>query len=239
MIQEDFPLIQDGSSGLHGELSLNQDILSLKHSPYIKVTDLLSSRYLLGSSPDNIEAGDYPAEPKVAVALRTPIESTVSDRSNVEQELMAVVTLGQDIALGIVKGKDNTGEEVSYISLFNNNKADNGGRAWIIDVLREGSPLTIGRAVIEGVVGQKGIAPAVSREQCTIELIKNGILTVTDRGSLNGTSVLTNSSQEQITGGVFPKVGIWSAPSPDIESLIKEKASQTKASELGKFAVSQ
>lgn len=229
MTHEQLPSTQNTDQGLQSEISLSNEIGWLRHNPAIGCEDLFSS--------NKMENDKYPDKPGVRVALHTPIESAISSRSDVEQELMAVVALGQNVALGVVKGKDSAGEEVSYVSLLNSNRSDNGGRARIIDVLRDGSPLTIGRDRIEQVVGREGSAPGVSGRHCTIEL-KDGILTVVDETSTNGTSLFTNTTKQETRA--FPDVYNWSQPSPETKQLIegeKEAKRLSRASKLGRFIV--
>ena len=230
MTQEQFlPTQNNTDQGLQNEISLAQEVAFLRKNPALDCEDLFSS--------NKMQSSEHPERSGVRVALHTPIESAVSGRSDVEQELMAVVALGEDVALGVIKGKDATGKEVSYVSIMNNNSSDNGGRARIIDVLRDDSPLTIGRGRIEQVVGRQGAAPGVSRKHCTIEL-KEGILTIVDEASTNGTSVFTNATKQETRA--FPDVYNWSQPSLETQQLIasEEEAKRlSRASQLGRFIV--
>lgn len=214
---------------LQGEISLGAEIDKLRQNPTIGVEDLFSS--------NKMQSGEYPDKPGVRVALGSPIETAVSDKSDVEQDLMAVVALGKEVALGVVKGKDQAGDEASYLSLLSGNPFGNEGRARFIDVLSEGAPVTIGRSRVEQVVGRQGAVPGVSGTHCTIEL-KDGVLTVIDETSTNGTSVFRNSTSDRTRQ--FGTIEAWSQPSGETKKLIeadKEAKRLAKVSQLGRFTV--
>jgi len=227
MKQEKLPTQQNNEQGLQGEI-------------YSSFKEIGMLEFNLGINHVNLskkEGDQYPHRQGVRVSLDTPIEASINKKSHVEQELMAVIALGQDVALGIVKGKDSNGQEINYVSLLQNrfNSDHNGARAKIINVLRDGSPLTIGREKIQQV--GEGSAPEVSRTHCTI-VLKDGILTVIDEASTNGTSVFTNATNQEINP--FSNPYLWSWHSQEIENLI-EREKQTKqllmASTLGKFVL--
>lgn len=199
---------QDNS--LSGEIMVTPELEMLRHNPVIDSSELFSAR--------KMNSSEYPEGPNVKINLSTPIESAVSSRSDVEQDLMAVISLGESVALGVVKGKDSAGKEVSYVSLLNNDPEDNGGRARLIGVLSGDTPISIGRQKIEQLVGRKGCAPGVSGEHCTIDL-KNGILSVQDEASLNGTTVFTNATKNTTVG--LPNVRMWSQPSSETKQLLR------------------
>lgn len=227
-VQDVGPYLQRNVGPYHqGEISLGREIDFLRRNPAIACEDLFSS--------NKMQSSEYPDKPGVRVALGTPIETAVSDRSDVEQDLMAVVALGKDVALGIVRGKDESGNETNYISLLNNEPSDNEGRARFIDVLENDTPLTIGRDRIGQVYGREGAASGVSGKHCTIEL-RNGILTVVDETSTNGTSIFTNSTNDSLRQ--FNRVHTWSQPSAETKKLIeadKEAKRLSKGSQLGRF----
>lgn len=215
---------------IQGEVSLGRQLDMLRRNPAIGCEDLFSS--------NKMQSGEYPDKPGVRVPLDVPIETAVSDRSDVVQDLMAVVSLGKDVALGVVKGKDESGGEASYLSLLSDdNPFGNEGRARFIDVLAEGTPVTIGRSRIEQVVGLEGAAPGVSGTHCTIEL-RDGVLTVVDETSTNGTSVFRNSTNDRTRQ--FSTIQAWCQPSGETKKLIeadKEAERLSKVSQLGRFTV--
>ncbi len=217
-----------------GEVSLDWEINELRQNPAVGCEDLFSARNF---SARKMESSEYPEKPGVRLALETPIETAVSGRSDVEQDLMAVVTLGKHVALGIVRGKDESGNEATYLSLLNNNPQDNEGRAKLIDVLRDDAPVAITRGRLEQVAGRDGAVPGVSGQHCTIEL-RDGVLTVVDEGSLNGTSVFTNSTKNRTRQ--FGSPYTWSQPSLETKQLIEgeqEAKRLSKISKLGRFTV--
>lgn len=195
------PQVQNIDPYLQGEVSLEGEIAMLRQNPAIGSEDLFSS--------NKMQSSEYPDKPGVRVALGTPIETAVSGRSDVRQDLMAVVALGKGVALGVVRGKDQSGSEVSYLSLLNNNPSENEGRARFIDVLAAGTPVTLGRGKLEQVAGREGAVPGVSRTHCTIEL-RDGVLTVVDETSTNGTTLFTNSTNNRARQ--FNSIQTWSQP---------------------------
>jgi len=212
-----------------GEISLAQEITDLKQNSAIDCEDLFSS--------NKMRSQEYPDRPGVGVELHTPIETAVNINSDVQQDLMAVVALGKDVALGIVRGRDTSGEEVNYISLLNNSRSDNNGRARFVDTLKPGTPIVISRSGIAQVVGRDGSTPSVSGKHCSIEL-KGGVLTVVDETSTNGTSVFTNATRERTHQ--FAEIQIWSQPSTETKKLIeseKESKRLLTTSKLGRFAL--
>ncbi len=214
---------------LQGDISLGAEIAMLRQNPAIGCEDLFSSNKMQG--------GEYPDKPGVKVALGIPIETAVSGKSDVEQDLMAIVTLGKDVALGVVKGRDQSGSEVSYLSLLSNNPSENEGRARVVDVLAEGAPVTIGRGRLEQVIGREGAVPGVSGTHCTIEL-RDGVLTVVDETSTNGTSLFTNSTNGRVRQ--FNRIQTWSQPSGETKKLIeaeKEAKRLSRVAQLGRFTV--
>lgn len=217
--------------GHQQEISLQREIESLRLNPAIACEDLYSS--------NKMQSGEYPDRPGVRVALETPIETAVTAHTDVEQDLMAVIALGQDVALGVVKGRDASGEEVNYVSLLNNELSDNSGRARFVDTLKPGSPLTIGRVQVEQVAGRQDVSPGVSGTHCTIEL-EDGVLTVVDETSTNGTSVFTNKTHDRAKQ--FAGIQTWSQPSVETKKLIesqKEVERLLKVQKLGRFTVEQ
>jgi hypothetical protein len=217
---------QNQDPSLQGEISLDRDIYRLRQNPAVGCEDLFSS--------NKMKSNEYPDKPGVRVALHTPIETAGSSRSDVEQDLMAVIALGQDVALGVVRGKDTSDEEISYISLLINNPSDNKDRARLIYVLKNDTPITIGRhSFDEQVAGRAG----VSRRHCTIEL-EDGILTVVDETSTNGTSVFTNITQHRTRQ--FDSIHTWAQPSTETKQLIeseREAKRLSRALHLGRFIV--
>lgn len=214
---------------LQGRIDLSWEINKLRQDPDIGCEDLFSS--------NKMESNKYPDKPGVRVAPETPIETAVSERSDIKQSLMAVIALGQNIALGVVRGRNESGNEANYVSLLNNSASDNEGRARIIDILKEGTPVTITRGGVEQVVGHEGAARGVSSRHCTIEL-KDGILTVIDETSTNGTSVFTNITQDQARH--YVGIEVWSQPSVETEKLINDRLQAEKllkASHLGRFTI--
>jgi hypothetical protein len=223
------PTTQNIDPNLQGEISLEGDIAMLRQNPALGSEDLFSS--------NKMQSSEYPDKPGVRVALGTPIETAVSDRSDVQQDLMAVVALGKGIALGVVRGKDQSGSEVSYLSLLNNNPSENEGRARFVDVLAEGTPITIGRDKLEQTVGREGTVPGVSGTHCTVELL-DGVLTVVDETSTNGTTLFTNSTNDRVRQ--FNGIQTWSQPSGETKKLIEteqEAERLSKVSKLGRFTV--
>lgn len=196
--------------GATGEISFASGINALRRSPSIKFRDLYSS--------NKMQSREYPDRPSEDFPLGTPIETAVSDRSNVVQDLMAVVAAGKDVAIGVVKGKDTSGGEVNYLSLMSSNPSGSEGRAKFIDILAEGVPVTIGRAELEQVVGREESVPGVSGTHCTIEL-KDGVLTVIDENSTNGTSVFTNKTESRARQ--FGSIKEWCQPSEETAKLIE------------------
>lgn len=223
------PQAQNIDPNLQGEISLEGEIALLRQNPAIGSEDLFSS--------NKMQSSEYPDKPGVRVALGTPIETAVSGRSDVNQDLMAVVALGKGVALGVVKGRDQSGSEVSYLSLLNNDPSENEGRARFIDVLAEGAPVTLGRDKLEQIAGREGAVPGVSGTHCTIEL-RDGVLTVVDETSTNGTSLFTNSTNNRTRQ--FKDIHTWSQPSGETKKLIeaeKEAERLSKVSQLGRFTV--
>jgi len=225
------PSLQQGfdPTQLQGEISLGREIALLRRNPAIDSEDLFSS--------NKMQSGEHPDKPGIRIALDTPIETAVSGRSDVEQDLMAVLALGKDIAIGVVRGKNQSGGEVNYLSLFSDNPRGKEGRASFIDVLSEGTPVTIGRGKVEEVAGREGASPGVSGTHCTIEL-KDGILTVVDETSTNGTSVFSNTTADRTRQ--FGSIEMWSQPSQETEELIESEEAakqQSRVSQLGRFTV--
>lgn len=222
-------LHQGVDPSLLGEISLEREIAMLRHDPSIGSEELFSS--------NKMQSAEYPDRPGVRIALETPIETAVSGRSDVKQDLMAVLALGKNIAIGVVRGQNQSGEEVNYLSLLSDDPSGSEGRAKLVDVLSEGTPVTIGRGKIEEIAGREGASPGVSGTHCTIEL-KDGILTVVDETSTNGTSVFSNSTTERQRQ--FGSIEQWSQPSQETGELIKaakETERQAKATQLGRFSV--
>ncbi len=225
--------------GLTDEISLKTEINYLSTRDNIGRDDLFSARM-----KDNPE---LPTRPGVRVELDTPIEIADSTRSDVLQNLMAVVSLGGDVAIGVVNARNQAGDEVNYLSLMSSTKAvssnnpdRHAARAKLIDVLEEGKPLTIGRSKLEQVLGSEGAGsspvPAVSTKHCTI-MLENGILTVIDEASLNGTSVFTNKSKFEHE--YFERIQSWCQQSTETEKLIeasKEAKRLSRIAQLGKFS---
>jgi hypothetical protein len=235
MKQEKLPTQQNNEQGLQDEVCLN---LKFKEAEKL-VFDRRINHVNLSNEGDQ-----YPQRQEVKVSLDTPIEASINEKSHVEQELMAVIAVGSDVALGIVKGKDIDGNEINYVSLLQSGFSSHDGdssRAKIIDVLRDGSPLTIGREKIKQVYeGYASDIRDVSRTHCTI-VLKDGILTVIDEASTNGTVVFTNATNQEV--GPFSNPYLWSCPSKGIKELIdlQEREKQIKqllmASTLGKFVL--
>lgn len=207
---------QAQANSLSGEIMVTPELEMLRHNPVIETTELYSAR--------KMNSSEYPEGPNVKINLSTPIESAVSSRSDVEQDLMAVISLGESVALGVVKGKDSTGKVISYVSLLNNDPVDNDGRARVVGILSDDKPLSIGRQRIEQLVGREGCAPDVSSEHCTIDL-KNDVLTVQDESSLNGTTVFTNATKSTTVS--LPNVRMWSQPSTETKKLISPDSDQS------------
>jgi len=200
---------------ISGEIMVTPEIEGLRLNPAIDSTELFSAR--------KMNSSEYPEGPNVKLNLDTPIESAVSSRSDVEQYLMAVISLGEKVALGVVKGKDSNGKEISYVSLINNDPNDNDGRARFVGILDGNTPLRIGRQKIEQLIGREGCAPGVSGEHCTLDL-KNGVLSVQDESSLNGTTVFTNATKNTTVG--LPDIRMWSQPSNETKKLISAETDQ-------------
>lgn len=210
------------------QYSLNRDIDNLRLSPDIKAEDLYSARKM-GSA-------EYPDRPGVRVSLDTPIETAESPTTDVKQDLMAVVALGKNTALGIVRGRDTQGGSIYYVSLMNNGYYDptgNDGRAIFVESLKPGVPTVITREMIERLVIEKEIAQAVSGTHCTLE-INDQILTVIDESSLNGTSVFTNMTDHK--SRQFRDIYQWSQKSGQTEELIKI-TQELKRRQLGRFTL--
>jgi len=223
------PQIRNVDPGLLGPISLEGEINMLRQNPALACEDLFSAK--------KMQDAEYPDMPGVRVELGTPIEVAVSGRSDVQQDLMAVIALGSHVALGVVKGKDQSGSEVSYLSLLNNDRTDNDGRARFVELLTEGSSISIGRERIEEIVGRENVVPGVSRTHCVIEL-KDGILTVIDQSSTNGTSVFTNKTEERTRQ--FNSIHVWTQPSADTKQLIERKTETeglSRSAQLGRFTV--
>lgn len=151
-----------------------------------------------------------------------PIESVVSDRARLLQELLAVIGLGDRVALGVIKGQntDGGGGSIYYLSLMENERVDRKDRARIMAVLVEGAPITITRTDIERLLGRNDVAPGVSGIHCTI-VMQNGVLLITDEGSTNGTSVMANRSTSN--AGFTTDFETWAPPSTEVKKFIPTK----------------
>ena len=214
------------------ELNLSREISELRDNPGIAYEDLFSS--------NKMQSSEYPDKQGIRVALDTPLEVAVSSRSDVEQDLMAVLALGEDVAVGIVRARDESGDEVKYLSLLNNNHSDNDGRARLVVELKPGTPVIIRRGMLEKLMGKEGVASGVSGTHCAVELDSSGILTVVDEKSTNGTTVFSNATKGHPSR--FRDVGIWSQSSVESKKLIdanREALRVSRASRIGRFVVDQ
>lgn len=211
--------------------TMQRELAALRWNPSIEAHELSSS-----NAPEN------PERQGVRIALGTPIETAVSPNTDVEQDLMAVLSLGRDVEVGIVRGRNKSGDEVFYTSLMNNGYHDptgGDGRAKRLETVRSSSPVTITREMIEALVNIPDFARGVSRTHCTIQ-IENGVLTVVDERSSNGTSVFTNATGKKQRQ--FGDISQWSQPSKETEGLIRDEVEAqrlARTSKLGKFTLSE
>ena len=188
--------------------SMQHELAAIRWNPSVEANEL---------KKENL---DHSERQGVRVPLATPIETAHSPNTSVEQDLMAVVSLGENVAIGVVRGRETDGNQVYYASLMNNGRYPTGNddRAKLLEVVRPGIPVTITREMIEQLTDIKEIARGVSRTHCTIE-ISDGVLAVVDEASSNGTTVFTNISEKKQRQ--FGDVSQWSQRSRETKELIK------------------
>jgi hypothetical protein len=182
-----------------------------------------------------MQSREYPERTGIRVALDNPLDIAVSSRSEVTQELQAIVGLGSRAAIGIVTARDKRGESASYVSLISANLNPE-GRAISLGVLKQGEPFNIGRDLVQNASGREDLFSGVSGTHCTLE-VKGNVLTVIDENSTNGTSVYTNNSNRP--GHYLPDIRQWSQPSVESEKMLTDEVQARKIEHLGRFVAKQ
>lgn len=136
-----------------------------------------------------------PEQPTITLRPETPIETSLAP-DGTRQDLMAVIALGENAAVGVVRSFDAKGHAKGLLTLFGEEHSESGisigqlhddeevnlGRDSLIESVKSSG---LSGDAIEGIVaGLKG----VSQDHATVTLSK-GNLTVSDRNSLNGSAV--------------------------------------------------
>lgn len=192
---------------VYEEAQIERVLESLRNNPTIRSEDLFSS--------NKMQSTEYPDRPEIKVPIDKPLDYAISSRSDVIQELSAVLGLGKKTAIGVVTARDKIGQKVRYISLITSNTSEE-ERAKPLGVLKPGEPLTVGRDLLQSVSGDEDLFSRVSRTHCTIEL-NDDVLTVIDEHSTNGTSLFTNNDNK--LGRYIRDRYMWSQPSVETERL--------------------
>lgn len=205
------------------EAQMESEIRYLRKNPTIHSEDLFSSNKMHG--------GEYPDRPGIRVVLDKPLALAISSRSDVTQELSAVLVLGENTTVGVVTARNKTGQSARYISLVSANPSEE-GRAKLLGALKPGEPFTIGRDLLRSVAGRQDLFSTVGGTHCTIE-IKDDVLTVVDENSTNGTSLFTNTAD--IPSNHLLDAYMWSQPTVEAEALFTEHESE-RIQGLGRFA---
>lgn len=156
----------------------------LRHNPDIESQDLFGANKLMNP--------DLPRFNGTKVTLENSLEKSSSSRSPIVQDLEALFALGGGTLVGVVSAKDEIGNTYRYLSLYSGNP--NKQRAQFIATVNAGQEITIGRATFSG-MGDDEEFKAVSGEHAVVSVDHDGVLTVIDRDSTNGTTVFTASTE--------------------------------------------
>lgn len=124
-----------------------------------------------------------------------PLSSKFSPGGMTESNLMAVIALGNETAIGVVSVRkivDRQLEELHYLALLNNDPDENDGRGTLLGVLDPDMPVVLGRD--PNSCDFPVSHPTVSRRHVTLE-INDGYLMVADEHSTNGTTLFTANGE--------------------------------------------
>lgn len=199
----------------------------LKQNPSASFEELFSSK--------KMESDNFPDRPGARVAIDTPLEESHSPTSSVTQELLAILSLGEKTAVSVVAANDESGEKAYYLGLVTTNTPAE-GRAKLLRRIKPGNQVDIGRDLLQSAAGRGDLYMGVSGSHCTIEIDKEdeGVLTVIDQESTNGTTVFTNNSRAP--GAFMDTVGEWCQSAAESERLF-EKDKEDKVRNLGRFTL--
>ena len=168
----------------------------------------------------------------VRVKLGKELEKSTSGRSDIVQSLEALLSLGSSVLVGLVKARDNQGNVYRYLSLYSGSPSTQ--RAQFIIPVCDGEVIVLGRGMIEESNGG-GEYNTVSREHATIR-VDNGILTVVDRDSTNGTTVFTPLEDDAVQQPFYSgDVTSWAAASTKVGESMQGAVGVRQ--QLGRFTV--
>ncbi len=186
----------------------------------------------LSGSPGNAELGytlyRNPATLDLDRLGNEPMAQS-EQTGGITQSLAAVLALGDDVAIGIVRATDTSNQVIDCLSVLH------GSNALFLSGLKPGEPVVIGRQVIESVTREQ--APSVGDLHCTVIVDRKGYVSVTDEGSSTGTRVFVRATDKHNETPILPfNDTSWSLPTSTITELMQSSGQPTGSSQNARLA---
>lgn len=171
------------------------------------------------------------------VALEKPLEVSASTRSPIGQNLDALLALGNGVLVGLVSASDGEGNTYRYLSLYSGNP--DASRATFITTVNNGEEILIGRDLFHG-IGDPEEFRTVSGNHASLNVDSEGVLTVIDNDSTNGTTLFTVSEENDQDMPFDSKdIRSWAIDTPSVERQLRQVAHEKSVLKgtLGKFTL--
>lgn len=179
-----------------------EQIKSYSAEPELKVLGSMPGVYDVPLQGPRKTGSNTSPDTTVAVLLGGPIDKLVADDTS-SQELMAVLALGKNVAVGVVKVTDGNGKRSGHLTLFGEDGSESGIH---LGSFVSGENIQLGRNGLANSVKSSGLPDdavdriirgleGVSADHATVS-VTGGRVRVSDHNSSNGTTIYTSYGQE-------------------------------------------
>lgn len=166
--------------------SSRPELAALNYAPGVTQLALEGPRKSIDATIEN---------PRITIIPEVPLD-TFDSPDGTKQELMAVLALGENVAVGVVRAADAEGRRHGFLTLFGEDGAEHGIN---LGALRNNEGVDLGCNSLANTVRSSGLShqeatriiaglKGVSADHATMSLDR-GRITVTDNNSLNGSAI--------------------------------------------------